>query len=237
MKVPVYNLSGEEIKKIDVSDAVFKVPFNEAVVHQVMVGLQANARQGTASTKTRAEVRGSTRKLYRQKGTGYARTGSKKNPLRRGGGITFGPRPRDFRQDIPRKLRRLAIKCVLSAKAGDGELKVLEKFDFKEPKTTKMAEALAALGIDSSTLIVTQEPEENVIKSARNIPETKTMPANVLNILDILSHKTLLMTEAAVRVAEKLWGNGIIKGGKDASVRGAKAPGDNRKKHRASGTK
>ncbi len=237
MKVPVYNLSGEEVRQIEVSDAVFAVPFNEAVVHQVMVGLQANARQGTASTKTRGNVHGSTRKLHRQKGTGYARMGSKKNPLRRGGGITFGPHPRDYRQDTPRKMRRLALKCVLSAKAGDGELKVLEGFDLTEPKTKRMVEILAALGIESSALIVTQEPEENVIKSARNIPEIKTMPAGVINILDILSHKMLLMTEAAVRVAEKLWGNGLTQGGDNASVRGAATSADNRKKHRTPRTK
>ena len=237
MKVPVYNLSGEVVRQIEVSDAVFAVPFNEAVVHQVMVGLRANARQGTSSTKTRANVHGSTRKLYRQKGTGYARAGSRKSPLRRGGGVTFGPHPRDFRQDIPRKIRRLALKCVLSAKVGDGELKVLDGFDFTEPKTRKMAEALAALGIESSALIVTQEPEENVIKSARNLPKIKTIPANVLNTLDILSYKTLLMTEAAVRVAEKLWGNGLTQGGDNASVRGAAPSADNRKKHRTPGAK
>jgi len=218
MKLPVYNLAGEEVKKIEVSDAVFAVPFNEAVVHQVMVGLRANARQGTAATKTRGMVRGSTRKLYRQKGTGYARAGSKKSPLRKGGGITFGPHPRDYRQQIPRKVRRLAIKCVLSAKAGDGELKVLEKFDFSEPKTKQMIDILLALGVESSALIVTPEPEENVIKSARNVPGIKTTPARVLNILDILSYKNLLMTEAAVRVAEKLWGNGLKQGGDNASV-------------------
>jgi len=212
MQLPVYNLAGEEVRKIKVSDAVFGAPFNEAVVHQVMVGLQANARQGTASTKTRGMVRGSTRKLFRQKGTGNARAGSKKSPLRRGGGVTFGPHPRDYRQQTPRKMRHLALRCVLSAKAGDGELKILDGFDFTEPKTKIMIQALAALGIDSSALIVTPEPERNVIKSARNIPAVKTTPAAVINILDILSHKTLLMTEAAVRVAEKLWGNGV-KGG------------------------
>jgi large subunit ribosomal protein L4 len=237
VKVPVYSLSGEEVRQIDVSDAVFAVPFNEAVVHQVMVGLQANKRQGTSSTKTRGNVHGSTRKLYRQKGTGYARAGSKKSPLRRGGGITFGPHPRDYRQDIPKKIRRLAIRCVLSAKAGDGELKILEGFDFTEPKTKKMIEILAALGIDSTALVVTPEPEENVIKSARNLPQIKTTPVGVLNMLDILTCKTLLMTEAAVRVAEKLWGNGLTQGGKDASVRGAKAPADNRKKHRTANKK
>jgi large subunit ribosomal protein L4 len=214
VQLPVYNLAGEVVRQIEVSDAVFAVPFNETVVHQVMVGLQANARQGTAATKSRGMVRGSTRKLFRQKGTGNARAGSKKSPLRRGGGVTFGPHPRDYRQQIPRKMRRLALKCVLSAKAGDGELKVLDGFDFTEPKTKKMIEALLALGVDSSALIVTPEPEENVIKSARNIPEIKTMPASIINIIDILSYKNLLMTEAAVRVAEKLWGNGAAGGEK-----------------------
>jgi large subunit ribosomal protein L4 len=214
VQLPVYNLTGEVVRQIEVSDAVFAVPFNETVVHQVMVGLQANARQGTAATKTRGMVRGSTRKLFRQKGTGNARAGSKKSPLRRGGGVTFGPHPRDYRQQIPRKMRRLALRCVLTAKASDGELKVLDGFDFTEPRTKQMIEVLTTLGIDSSALIVTPEPEENVIKSARNIPEIKTTPASVINIIDILSHKTLLMTEAAVRVAEKIWGNGSTKGEK-----------------------
>jgi large subunit ribosomal protein L4 len=214
MQLPVYNLAGEEVRKIKVSDTVFATPFNEAVVHQVMVSLQANARQGTAATKTKGMIRGSTRKLFRQKGTGNARAGSKKSPLRKGGGVTFGPHPRDYRQQIPRKMRQLALRCVLSAKAGDGELKILEKFDFTEPKTKQMIAALEALKIDSSALIVTPEPEENVIKSARNIPEIKTMPAGILNIIDILAHKTLLMTEAAVRTAEKLWDNSAA-GGKE----------------------
>ncbi len=208
MKVPVYNLSGEEVRKIEISDSIFGVPFNEAVVHQVMVGMQANLRQGNAATKTRGEVNGSTKKLYRQKGTGYARAGSKKSPTRRGGGVSFGPQPRDYRQEIPKKLRRLALRCVLSSKAGEGDLKILDGFNFDEPKTRKMLDVLNALKVDSSALIVTQNPEENVIKSARNIPQVVTSPAGVINILDILSHKTLLMTEAAVRAAEKLWGNG-----------------------------
>ena len=213
MQVPVFNLAGEEVRKIEISDSVFGVPFNETVVHQVMVGLQANARQGTAATKSRGEVNGSTRKLYRQKGTGNARAGSKKSPTRRGGGVAFGPHPRDYRQEIPKKMRRLAIRCILSSKAGEGDLKVLDAFDFAEIKTKNMINALAALGIESSALVVTPKPEENLIKSARNIPEITTMPANILNIIDIMSHKTLLMTEAAVRVAEKLWGNGAAKGG------------------------
>lgn len=218
MQLPVYNISGEVVRQIEVSDMIFAVPFNEAAVHQVMVGQQANARQGTASTKTRGDVKGSTRKLYRQKGTGYARAGSKKSPLRRGGGITFGPHPRDYRQDLPKKLRRLALKCVLSAKAADGELKILEQWDFTEPKTRKMTEVLAALGIDSSALIITPEPDENVIKSARNLKKIKTLPANIINVNEILTYKTLLMTEAAVRMAERLWGNGNGQGEENASV-------------------
>ena len=227
MQVPVYNHAGEAVRQIEISDLVFAVPFNEAVVHQVMVGLQANARQGTHSTKTRGEISGSTSKLYRQKGTGYARAGSKKSPLRRGGGITFGPHPRNYRQAIPRKVRRLALRCVLSAKAEDGELKILEEWNFEEPKTKKMIEFLSALGVNSSALIVTPEPEANVIKSARNLANIKTMPVSVLNVLDILSHRMILMTEAAVRRAEKLWGNGLAQGGDNASVRGAAASTDN----------
>ncbi len=213
MQLPVYNRSGEVVRQIDVNDAVFGVPMNEAVVHQVMVALRANARQGTAATRTRSYVRGSTKKLYRQKGTGYARAGSKKSPLRRGGAITFGPHPRDYHQEIPKKMRRLAIRCVLSAKAGDGELKVLEGFDFAEPKTKDMISLLAALGVYTTALIVTPEPEDNVIKSARNVRGIKTMPANVINILDMMSYQTVLMTEAAIRITEKLWGNGTAQGG------------------------
>jgi large subunit ribosomal protein L4 len=218
VQVPVYNLTGEVIRQIEISDKVFGVPFNEAVVHQVMVGMQANARQGTAATKTRGEVNGSTRKLYRQKGTGYARAGSKKSPTRRGGGVSFGPQPRDYRQNTPKKIRRLALRCVLSAKAGEGDLKIIEAFNLDKPNTKTMVGGLTALGIGPSALIVIPKPEENVIKSARNIPGITTVPANVINMLDIMSHKTLVMTEDAVRVAEKIWGNGSTQGGNDASV-------------------
>jgi len=208
VEVPVYSLSGEVVKNIEVSDSVFAVPFNEAVVHQALVRQRANARQGTSSTKTRGEVDGSTRKLFRQKHTGMARAGSKKSPLRRGGGITFGPKPRDYRQAMPKKMHQLAIRCVLSAKARDEELKVVEEMKFDPPKTREMAGVLVALGVDSSALIVTGKPEENVVKSAHNLAGVKTMPANILNVVDILSYKALLMTEAAVRQAEKIWGGG-----------------------------
>lgn len=218
MQVPVYNVAGEVVKNIEISDHVFAVPFNSAVVHQALVRQQANARQGTASTKTRGEVSGSTRKLYRQKHTGRARSGSIKSPLRRGGGITFGPHPRSYKQDMPKKMRLLALRSVLSAKAGDGELKVLEELRLDEPKTKDMLRILTALGVDASVLIATAEPEENVVKSARNLPGVKTIPAHILNVVDILSYEMLLMTEAAVRKAEQLWGQGLPEGGESAPV-------------------
>jgi len=208
VEVPVYSLTGEVVKHIEISDRVFAVPLNQAVVHQALVRQRANARQGTASTKTRSQVSGSSRKLFRQKHTGMARAGNRKSPLRRGGGITFGPKPRSYRQAMPKKMRRLAIRCALSAKARDEELVVLEQLKLEEPRTKQMAGILAALEVDSSALIVTSEPEENVVKSARNLAGIKTMPANILNVVDILSYKMLLMTEAAVRKAEQLWGGG-----------------------------
>jgi len=218
VQVPVYNLAGEVVKHIDISDRVFAVPFNQAVVHQALVRQRANARQGTADTKTRGEVSGSKAKLFRQKGTGLARAGGRRSPLRRGGGVAFGPHPRSYSQAMPKKMRRLALRCVLSAKAGDGELKVLEELKFDEPRTKEMANILAALGLDSSALIVTSEPEGNVVKSARNLPGIKTIPANLLNVVDILSYKMLLMTEAAVRKAEELWGKTLSQGGSDAPL-------------------
>ena len=227
MQVPVYNLAGEVVRQIEISDRVFAVPLREGVVYQAMVRQRANARQGTADTKTRGEIAGSGRKLFRQKGTGSARPGSRKSPLRRGGGVVFGPHPRSYQQAMPRKMRQLALRCALSAKAADGELKILEDLKFEEPKTKRMTEVLTALGVDHSVLIVTSEPEGSVIKSARNLPGTKTMPANILNVLDVISFRMLVMTEAAVRIAERLWGNGLTQGGKNASLRGAAPSADN----------
>ena len=218
MQVSVYNQAGKVVDHIEVSEQVFGVPFNEAVVHQAMLRQQANARQGTASTKTRSEVSGSTRKLFRQKGTGNARAGSIKSPLRPGGGILFGPKPREYRQAMPKKMRQLALRCVLSAKARDQELVILEGLSFEQPKTKEMVKILEALEVESSALIVTDKPEESVVKSARNLSGVKTMPAGLLNVVDILSHKMLLMTVAAVRSAEELWGRGVIEGGSNGSV-------------------
>jgi len=218
VQVPVYNLAGEVVKHIEISDQVFAVPFNQAVVHQAMVRQRANARQGTSSTKTRSEVSGGGRKLFRQKHTGLARAGGRRSPLRRGGGITFGPKPRSYRQAMPKKMRQLALRCVLSAKTGDEELIVLEQLNFPEPKTKEMVRVLAALGINSSALIVTDGPEENVVKSARNIAGINIMPASLINVVDILSNKMLLMTEAAVRKAEQLWGKERLEERSSASL-------------------
>lgn len=206
MQVPVYNMSGEVVKQIDIDDSVFAVPLNEAVVHQALVRQLANARQGTASAKTRSEVAGSKQKMYRQKHTGRARAGSIRSPLRRGGGVTFGPKPRSYRQAMPNKMRRLALKCVLSAKAKDKEMMVLDELKLDEPKTKEIVKMLAALGVESSAIIATGEPMENVVKSASNLPGVATVPAQLLNVVDITSHKLLLMTEDAVRQVEKIWG-------------------------------
>ena len=206
MQVSVRNREGEEVEKIEVSDHVFGVPFNAAVVHQAVLRQQANARQGTASTKTRSEVAGSSKKLFRQKGTGNARAGSIKSGLRPGGGILFGPKPRDYRQAMPKKMRRLALRCVLSAKARDEELVILDELKFEQPKTKDVARILEALDVDSTALIVTDKMEESLVKSARNLPGVQTTPAGLLNVVDILSHRKLLMTVAAVRNAEKVWG-------------------------------
>ena len=208
VKVPVYGLSGEIVKQIEVSGDVFAVPFNESVVHQAMVRQRANNRQGTASTKMRSEVIGSMRKIFRQKGTGNARAGSLKSPLRRGGGITFGPKPRDYRQMMPKKMRRLAIRCLLSSKAESGQLKVLDELTLTAPKTREMVGILKVMGVESSALIATHQPLEEVIKSARNLKKVKTIPANLLNVLDLLSYKVLVITEPALRQIETLWGSG-----------------------------
>ena len=205
VQVPVHNLSGEVVDHIELSEDVFGVPPNQAVVHQALVRQLANARQGTASTKTRAQVSGGGRKPFRQKGTGRARRGSSRSPLLRGGGVAFGPHPRSYRQAMPRKMRRLALRCILSSKVAEGEMVVVEGLTFEEPRTKEMARILAALGVSSSALIVTAESDVNVYKSARNLEKIKTLPANLLNVVDLLSHKILMITVAGVRRVEEIW--------------------------------
>lgn len=206
MQVPVYNVGGEVVKNIEVSDSVFAVPFNEAVVHQAMVKQRADARQGIHDTKGRGEVAGSGKKIFAQKHTGEARAGDKRSPTRRKGGVAFGPKPRDYTKAMPKKMRQLALRCMLSTKASEERLRILDKLGFEIPKTKEMLKVLDALKLDSTALIVTLAPELNVIKSAKNIPGIKTLPANTLNVVDLLSHEALVMTEDAVRKAEQLWG-------------------------------
>lgn len=208
MKVPVYNNQGSEVDQIELEESVFGIPMNEAVVHQAMVRQRANARVGTANTKTRSEVSGSTRKLYRQKGTGRARAGTLRSPLRRHGGITFGPRPRSYRQAMPKKMRRLAIKCLLSAKVDDGEIKVIDKIEMSGPKTKDMKGILGALEIDRSALIALASADSNIIKSVKNLNGIDAIEARQLNVVDLLSHKNLIITTDAVRTVEGLWGKG-----------------------------
>jgi large subunit ribosomal protein L4 len=206
MKIPVYSLSGEVVEEAELDQAVFDLPFNEAVVHQAMVRQLANRRQGTASAKTRAEVSGSTKKLYAQKHTGRARRGSVKSPLLRGGGVTFGPKPRAYRQSMPKKMRQLALKCVLSAKARDGNIRLIEKLDFEAPKTRDVMNVLSSLGVDSSVLILTAQVTPNVVRSAGNLPDAKVLPSGLINVLDLLSYKMLVTTVPAVRNIEHIWG-------------------------------
>jgi large subunit ribosomal protein L4 len=206
VKAEVYDLNGEVVEQIELSEAIFALPLNEAVVHQAMVRQLANERQGTASTKDRGEVAGSTRKLYAQKHTGRARRGDIKSPLLRGGGVVFGPKPRSYRQSMPKKMRRLALKCLLSAKIREGNMRLVRDLDFREPKTKDMVNALSSLGIDSSTLIVTAQSAPNVTKSAANLTEVKVVPSALINVLDLLSYEMLVATVPAVRNIEEIWG-------------------------------
>ena len=204
--MPVYTLNGEVVDQIELSQAIFDLPFNGVVVHQAMARQLANRRHGTASTKTRGEVKGSTRKLYRQKHTGRARRGDIKSPLLRGGGVVFGPKPRTYRQSMPKKMRRLALKCLLSAKVREGNIRLVQELDFKGPKTKDMINVLSSLGIDSSTLVLTAQSTPNVVKSAANLPEVKVLPSALINVLDLLSYEMLVATVPAIHNIEQIWG-------------------------------
>jgi large subunit ribosomal protein L4 len=208
MKIPLKDASGKEVKKVDVKDSLFGLvvtPALRGVIHQAVVRQQANARRGTAATKSRGQVAGSTRKLFIQKGTGRARAGSIRSPIRRGGGVAFGPHPRSYDKKMPKKMRRLALKGVLSAKLADDRLVVVDDLDIKEPRTRDMVLRLNALGATSSALVVTPEPQESVIKSARNLDRVTTLPAPYLNVVDLLRHDLVVMELGAVRKAEEIW--------------------------------
>jgi large subunit ribosomal protein L4 len=221
VQVPVRNTTGEIVKEIEISDFVFGIEPNKSLVHQTVLSQLANMRQGNASAKTRSEVSGSTKKLYAQKHTGRARPGSIKSPLRRGGGIIFPPKPRSYHQALPKKMRRLALRCVLSSKVAENEFIVLDTLSFEQPKTKDMVQILTKLGIESSALIAMEQTDQNTIKSARNIPGLTTIPARLLNVIDITSHKFLLMTVDAVRQAEELWGPETSEGDESVSARSA----------------
>jgi large subunit ribosomal protein L4 len=206
MLVPVRNTSGEKVKEVELRDDIFSVPINEPVIHQALVRQLANARLGTHKTKTRGEVSGGGRKPWRQKGTGRARHGSIREPQWRGGGTVFGPRPRSYRQKMPRKMRRLALKSALSVKAADEQILVLDVLEMPEPRTREMEAILDNLDVDSTALILLPERNNNVEKSANNLPYVKTLGAQYLNVRDILGYDYLIMPLGALQVIETILG-------------------------------
>lgn len=202
-KVALYNMQGSQVGDIDLNEEVFGIKPNESVVHEAVVMQLASLRQGTSSTKSRGEVRGGGRKPWRQKGTGRARVGTIRSPLWRGGAITFGPKPRDYSYTIPKKKRRLALKSVLSAKVQDGEIIVLEDLQFAQPKTKEMVALLKNFDA-SKALVITLNEDENVIKSARNIPGVTSLSATGLNVYDVIYHDKLIITKDAVAKVEEV---------------------------------
>lgn len=206
MNIEVRNIKGESVDEIEIRDEVFGVPMNSALVHQVVVGQLANARQGTSKAKTRSEVSGGGRKPRPQKHTGQSRQGSIRSPLWKGGGVTFGPSPRSYRQRTPRKMRRAAIRMTLSDKAREGNLIVLQTLALDHPKTKEFVAMMRALGVERSVLLVGDGAERDALRAGRNVPGVDMLPADLLNTVDVLNHRTLIMTLEAVRRAESLWG-------------------------------
>lgn len=206
MKLTVYDTQGKEIDSIDADDAVFGLDPHRAAIRQALLAQLANRRAGTHNTKTRGEVRGSTKKIRRQKGIGSSRQGAIRAPHHRHGGISFGPKQRSYKQTLPKMVRRLAIRSAISAKAIDGDLKVVRGLDLEAPSTRAVAGLLGALDLTRSALLVTVQTDRILQLSARNLPGAKTLPADYLNVADLLTHHGLVMTEDAVRRAEALWG-------------------------------
>jgi large subunit ribosomal protein L4 len=205
MDVPVKNQSGDTVETISLNDAVFDVPMSPTLVHQALVIYQGNKRQGTHDTKTRGEVSGGGRKPWIQKHTGRARQGSTRSPQWRHGGVAFGPHPRDYRKTLPRRMRRQAVKCVLSEKARTGALLCVDNLDTIDGKTRSMVTLLKNLGISGSVLLVTPEADQNVAKAAHNLKGIWTLPVNLLNANDLLSRQTLILTVEAAHQAEEIW--------------------------------
>ena len=206
-KVALYDIKGNNIGEIELSDAVFGQEVKTSVLHQVVTNYLANQRQGTQSTKTRSEVRGGGIKPWRQKGTGRARQGSIRATQWIKGGIALGPKPRDYRYSVNKKLKAVALKSALSAKVADSEIIVVDAIDFEEIKTKQVAEMLGALNVNSSALIVTNEKNDNVVKSARNIEGVTTTFMGSLNVYDILKHDVMVITKDAVSNIEEVYGN------------------------------
>lgn len=195
-KVHVLDSSGKKIKEVSVPERILLSPAKEHLIYEAVLNYRANQRMGTASTKTRAQVRGGGRKPWRQKGTGRARAGSNRSPLWKKGGITFGPSPRDYGYSMPKKAKRNALKSALSMKLAENQLLVLDKLDFKEPKTKEGIKLLRALNLESA-LIVDSHDNVNLFLSVRNIPKVKAVDHSQVNIYDVLNHKSLVLTQTA----------------------------------------
>jgi large subunit ribosomal protein L4 len=223
LEIEVRNIDGVVVERVQVRDDVFDAPPNPALVHQVMVGQLANARQGTASTKTRAEVSGGGRKPFSQKHTGRARQGSIRSPLLRGGGVIFGPHPRDFRHRTPKKMRRNALVAVLSDKLREQELIVVDELVLERPATREMARVLDSLQVKGPLLLVADGADPSVLRSARNIPRLSMVPASLVSTVDLLKHRQVLMTLEAVRKVEDVLGTAIGHRGKAPVPAGAEA--------------
>jgi large subunit ribosomal protein L4 len=195
-KVHVLDQTGKKTKEINAPEEVLSYPLKEHLIYEAVVNYRANQRRGTASTKTRAEVRGGGRKPWRQKGTGRARAGSTRSPLWRSGGVTFGPRPRDYSYKMPRKARRNALKSALAMKFAEKQIMVLDKLKFKEPKTKEGANFLKKLKLDS-VLVVDERENKNVFLSLRNIPKVKAIDFSQINIYDVMNHQSLVFSQKA----------------------------------------
>ena len=202
--VDIVNLNREKVSEVELSDAVWGVPVRVSVLHQVVCAQLASRRQGTASTKGRSEIRGSGRKPYRQKGTGRARAGTKKSPIWRGGGITFGPKPRSYEQKVPKKVRRLALCMALTDKYNSNKVVVLDEFLMQEIKTKRFVEAMQGLQIENALILVHQD-DVNMRKSSRNVPHIKVLRTDGLNVYDILKYENLVVLSSALeKITERL---------------------------------
>ena len=204
-KVNVFDIKGKKVSDIELAESVFGIEPNENIVHAVLVNYLANQRQGTQSTKTRAEVRGGGKKPWRQKGTGRARQGSIRAPQWIKGGIALGPKPRSYKYTVNKKERQLAIKSLLSSKVIEKELTVVDKLELKEIKTKSMVSALAALKVEGKTLIIVPERNTNVLMSARNIKGVKTITANNINVFDLLKYTNLILPVDTVKKLEEVY--------------------------------